>query len=91
VIRKDGVPGRVRFSYGGREIFFEDVRAMGILRDLQNRSPQMTKERCNKAIRRSFCWQLNLYLVQVMACFPLIHEILKDLQAKGNAPLLVFG
>jgi len=45
VIRKNGVPDRVFFSDGGREISFEDVRALGILPDLQNRSPQMTKGR----------------------------------------------
>jgi hypothetical protein len=43
LIGKVGAPGRALFLQGGREIPFEDVRAMGILRDLQNKSPQMTE------------------------------------------------
>jgi hypothetical protein len=44
VIRKVNDKRSSLFSYGGGDISFEDVRALGILRDLQNRSPQTTKE-----------------------------------------------
>jgi hypothetical protein len=49
VIQEAGDPRRTLFSYGGGDISFEDVRALGILRNLQNRSPQTTKERLKRS------------------------------------------